>query len=340
MISTRALAQAHALNHLFADQGMPVIFLKGTALAMTVYPQPNWRPMIDIDLLLPLDTNRLSPGGVTLQSPEAVATAVNLLRRQGYQRAYPELRVGHEQLTGHHMTLATGQPGYGQVELHWSIVDPHREWYCDHLDWFWEHVTWAEFEGSRYCVLNPAATLIHLSVHLALNHGLREVQLKWLLDLHLLIAQLEADLDWDQLIEGSRYLGWSSVVAEALTWTSALFGTVLPGDSLAALRTDDGRSWISAMQSRAVNKEPVVPTRSARSFAAVSQSYSDWRLRYTYFWRILVPDREYMRWRYPEYRYRPWPVAYFYRWRQIAVDVWGTVRAYLQTRLWQRHDSS
>ncbi len=64
-LSQRALAstlgyaiQAHSQQEISAaltTAGIPALWLKGAALALTIYPDPALRPMIDLDVLVPID---------------------------------------------------------------------------------------------------------------------------------------------------------------------------------------------------------------------------------------------------------------------------------------------
>ena len=61
-VTMRARAERCRLPDLFADQGIPVILVKGSALAASVYRNPAHRAMCDLDLAAHLVVHHRVPG--------------------------------------------------------------------------------------------------------------------------------------------------------------------------------------------------------------------------------------------------------------------------------------
>jgi hypothetical protein len=109
-----AIAREKCVDQLlaaFATVGIPIIFLKGAALAHRIYPSPELRPMVDIDVLIdPADTER----------------AVAITRGLGYSFA-----CRHEsRFAGrmHHLPAATiDRSGFRiALELHVDAMSPDQ----------------------------------------------------------------------------------------------------------------------------------------------------------------------------------------------------------------------
>lgn len=113
-VAIKALAAdrlAAELVHLFDDEAIPVVLLKGTPLARWLYPEGWVRPVADVDLLVP---------------PHVVGRAGDLLEREGWARRAPTRRL---------VTHATTwlKPGVAfPVDLHTSFhfvtVPDERFW--------------------------------------------------------------------------------------------------------------------------------------------------------------------------------------------------------------------
>jgi len=101
---------------------IPVVILKGAALATTIYPNPALRPLSDIDLLIP--RQHLEP-------------AVQALKSLGYREPYPEMAPELNRAIHYHTHLRGGPQQSVAVELHWNLVAGDTDWRTPSLDWFW-----------------------------------------------------------------------------------------------------------------------------------------------------------------------------------------------------------
>ncbi len=204
-----------------AQAGMKFIWLKGAALAYTVYPNPACRGRGDLDLWLPLD-----------QWPQAITTLEGFGYRVYIKENRPPALVhltGGEQkmIASAHLRL---------VELQWPAM--RGEWIrrttaIDHAG-IWERATPIALHGiPPVHVMTPEDTLIHLSVHQAINHHFSSPWLRNLLDIHLLVAHY--DLDWQALVTRAREWRLATVVWTVLSLAQRLLDTAVPAGCLERL---------------------------------------------------------------------------------------------------------
>jgi hypothetical protein len=314
------LAHAREVSQLLRDAGIGAIFLKGVALAMTAYPVPTWRSMGDVDVFLQAGESASPEAGVRNgRLPAVVEQAAALLEKQGYRRLVPEMRSGHEAKLGHHIALAAGSQNNLLLELHWTLVSTEEAWYAPDMAWFLARTGSVNFEEQTYQVFTAEAMLLHLAIHLTVGHGLCRSCLKWLLDIHFLLSDEKQPLAWSEVVSGARELGWSAAVAAALTWASLLFDSPAPGNVIEQLEQDARPEMSRLIAQRA----DCGASRSTQSLVALGSLAGPARRRWL--WNVIVPDRNYMRWRYPAFRGWRQPLAYLYRWGNIAADVCRTM---------------
>jgi hypothetical protein len=202
----------------FADDGIPVIPLKGLALAETLYPDPILRPSSDLDLLV---------------HPETVLDVDTLLQGLGYRR----LADAHSwsfDLAYDCATVYTGPKGV-RVDLHWSLLsDPRYAWNATEETTIWERAVRQEVAGEEALALCPEDLLLYLSVHLAVHHGLSGALWYW--DLAQLLGQWSDKLDWDAVTERAGRWRVQSAVYFALLGCQRLFDVAAPGVVMSRLR--------------------------------------------------------------------------------------------------------
>ncbi len=174
------------LQHLTAA-GIPVIVLKGAALAHIVYANPAVRPMCDVDLLVreadvPAALRVLRDVGFTLIPPRAYRNEVMARRTSAFDFV---------------------------IELHWHLfVIPYYIYTLSNA-WLWETVLPLQIEGNAVHSLGPEAQLLHLCGHLYLHHALEgsQVQLIWLHDIAEVLRQYQAVLDWPAFLDAAQCYG-------------------------------------------------------------------------------------------------------------------------------------
>jgi hypothetical protein len=286
--------------------GIACLWLKGSALAETVYPAPELRPMVDVDLL------------VSYTQREA---ALHVLEKIGY-RLLPQLFDGTEALK-HHYALQGSEGDKLLVELHFRLLGAaDRLLPVQALDWFWQQtMVFGDTGGgeAEMATLRPEAHLLYLAAHALLQHGEADLRLLRFFDLDRLL-RATPDFDWELTIAGATTLGWTYVTAHALQLAQRHFATPLPAqvlDMLAARRP--AHDTVVHVQRR--RRPRTLSERVMHDLATMG-----WRDGLRTVQRILLPPPAYMRWRYAVDGTWRLPAAYWARWRHMAQDAWYTLQ--------------
>jgi hypothetical protein len=287
---------------------IPVVVLKGAALAKTLYPHIGLRPMMDIDLLV---------------QPQHRETAIQTLHDLGYSEAIPEMTPGfYKRYHHHYVPLQGGLNKSIVIELHWQLVARDQRWRSPPLDWFWQHTEpWHELSqpastshagaGAVRC-FTPTANLSYLAAHLVLQHGGMQAPLLWLYDLHLLVSHCTDDIDWNELIEQTNTFRWNAILHTALQRARLLLGTPLPrhvSDTLAALY--DQNDWhIVQLLEQHSSRRLVTFWHKVAAF--------HWTERFWFIASYLMPSPGYIRWQYRACTEKSLLSCYLYHWRILA----------------------
>jgi len=309
-------ARAH-VNAALAAAGVPALWLKGAALAETVYPRPVLRPMGDLDVLVPFERRAealaaLKASGYADEPRDPLATEVAAF-------LLPDE-------THHHYNLAGGPDGGVRVELHFRVAQAILP-DLDALGWFWSQAQEAtDRAGARlgFMTLRPEAHLLYLCAHALLQHGEAKVGLLHFYDLHLLATVY--DLDWGLIVERAAILRWTYPVERALALIQEYFSTPVPAwarEQLQVRRPADEDTGIVGQ----IGEGDTRWAQTARDLRRLPP-----RQRAALVWRIIFPPRAYLRIRY---RVRPgvplW-IYYPYRWWDQARGVARGIRRWAALR--------
>src|SRR5581483_8960170 len=162
-----------------AREKIPIVVLKGAALAKTLYPEAALRPFGDLDLMLRReDAPRL----------RTALLSAGMKENDELARGFNESYLGE-------MAFFPRAVHGVALDLHWELVSPAYYRRRMSIEWFWQNTETASFGGYPTQVLNPTAQLVHLAVHAGLHHQDR-LRLIWLYDLALLIKRRGAEIDW------------------------------------------------------------------------------------------------------------------------------------------------
>lgn len=293
----------------FAHAEIPALWLKGIALAHTIYPQPALRSMGDLDVLVPFDLRE-----------DALKTAQTL----GYHFYDTDVFVMSSQdslrfnLAYHYPLKRKGQNAT-ILEVHFQLLGAYETLLpLDKLAWFWTQ-TASPLNGSPFTIPRPEAHLLYLTAHAILQHGEEHCTLRQFYDLHRLTEH--SPIDWDTIVERAQVLGWSYSVERALTLTARYFSTPIPETVFAQLKKNsvDDISARSTLRPR--------KTGARWEYIAIKLRHLSFAERIRLGIRLLVPPKAYMRLRYGVRSGQPvWPY-YLYRWfdqgREIALTSWN-----------------
>ena len=185
------------------EASVPVILLKGAALAQGVYENVAFRPMSDLDLLVP---------GTLIAHAEKCLV----------ENEYVLLEVGHS--FARHSTASAGT-GWPPVELHRHIVSSpyYRKKIPEH--WLWRDPVETSINGVPALRLSWTATVLHSCMHF-LDHIAARSPLLWLCDISELLRREEAD--WDALCGAGSDFGVALPVTSVLETCSEALGLSLP----------------------------------------------------------------------------------------------------------------
>ncbi len=253
----------------FAAHGITAIWLKGVALGVTVYPDYALRPMVDADILAPMDQ---IPAALQLLEAETGVKPV-MLSQTVAKNAMGRIGARRD------ITL----------EVHWSLIDAPSSEMAPDSDWFLDQRTTIEYAGQPLHVLRPEANVLYLATHTIFQHGEASATLLRFYDIHRVITQAPA-FDWDLMVEQAAVFGWSYSVERALLLAQANFGTPIPDGVVARLQTQraaDVLDWAQPDQQR--TKWDI----TQRRFSQMA-----WGDRVRLALRLTFPPLAYMRYRY------------------------------------------
>jgi hypothetical protein len=195
MLSERELER---LLGIAETTGIEFVAIKGHAVGRTLYPHPACRPTSDLDLLV---------------SPEQVEAAQALLREAGYR---PLNRyIGHGWLASQSWLYGTETRARHSVDLHWDITNRmyfrHRVNPVDLI----QASPRVPCGNRSFQVTNLFDSTAIACVHIAAFKPGLLVQLRWLLDVRLLLAAIPGEeipafiermADW-RAVEACRVFG-------------------------------------------------------------------------------------------------------------------------------------
>ncbi|OLB94226.1 MAG: hypothetical protein AUH30_18430 [Candidatus Rokubacteria bacterium 13_1_40CM_68_15] len=291
----RRQAQLAALAGPYLDalraREIPVIVLKGGILAERYYRRADDRPMHDVDLLV-------RPGDV--EKALAAATDVGLERFDDAHTLDFDLRFDTKTvLTRHRDDLR--QPS---LDLHWALM---RDWLGASgnawLETAWQRSQPATFAGRPVRSLAPPDLLVHVVLHLGIQHAFEG--LLWFCDVALIAAALNDRADWEEAIRGARRLGFGAALAVTLDLLDDLFDIRTPVEVRRRLGRRSPRYALARhlVRSHIARLEPLSHLEYLLPLLLMDTS----RKALGTAWRRVVPSRTWLELRYPETR---WPMHY------------------------------
>ena len=246
--------------------GLPVLLLKGSALAYWLYPQPFLRECSDIDLLLPTRAD----------AEQAAALLVPL----GYAMHHQPDDLAHELLCRRNAVRGMRV----DLDVHWRLVNAPV--FATIFSFEELHAASIPLPklGPNARGLGPVHAFAHAALHRAINlsAGIGD-RLKWLYDLQLLSVGFN-DVDWQALTDLCAQRRISGLCAGAIEATAASFGATAPPEVLATLRA-------AAPQDR-LDAQRLLDWRymQTRNLAALPS----WGLRLGWLWQSVFPPTGYL----------------------------------------------
>ncbi|MGE0355027.1 MAG: nucleotidyltransferase family protein [Gemmatimonadales bacterium] len=216
------LQQQAALRRIataFAGADIPVLVLKGMALAHLVYPVPSLRPMSDVDLWV---------------HPEDLPRADSVLKETGFR--YPERTHDGRQLPTAAEALVERSyelPGTPVlIEVHGSVKS-FASLGPDRADLVWRRGRAVELGGIPVTVPCPADLLLHVALHAADQHRF-SLGLGPLVDVDRMLHRWGPTLDWGEMVVDWERHGVRTWMSVTLRLARDLLGSSVPDGALLA----------------------------------------------------------------------------------------------------------
>jgi len=295
--TTYVSQQIGELQQRFTSAGVPVLILKGPALAWSVYPHPATRPSSDLDVLV---------------LPDTVPVARRLLVELGYTCLDRKHDVARHFYCEELLCPPRQARHHRWIELHWELSPVAGLGRTVSVSELFERAVRITGDAIEFEALHPVDALLHRALVNAFHHG-RDLRLIWLMDVALLAQQITLLDAWSVLQE--RCGAWRARLAVELSLrlTCAWLGLQLPAS------VADFSAWPQ-------------PTPAERHIWDRAMARHKNLLAYLglYFrssaippghlvrlgWHLLFPDPAWMRLKYPPAQGWRLMDAYLRRWRR------------------------
>lgn len=198
-------------------RGVPVVALKGVALAAGAYPDPGTRPMGDIDLLVPVERAR---------------EVAQELQAAGWrpQESYP----AWDEVSLETQASFNWQRDTARLDLHWHVL--HRCTRAEITRRFWEASRPLALPGGIVTrQLAPEDQLLHVCSHGV--HYSPQAPFRWLADAAWILRRAgREEFDWARVLAMAELTGTALPLRHGLDYAAAELGVPVPAPVLAALR--------------------------------------------------------------------------------------------------------
>jgi len=283
------------------NEGVPVIVLKGSALAELVYPSIALRPMIDIDLLVK---------GNDIQEADRVLSQLGYEFELGVTgSSYPKRHTDYVKHIGYR-----GKDF--DIDLHSKIyglpgLDP------------WINALPAKIASTDTFILGPEDFLLYLCLHL--DHHIRTegcARLVWWWDILELIKHYQGKLNWDYVIQTARKHKVEKYVHRVLHTIDKEFEGDVPADILVQLKGDN---VIHPINDLLYPPKDSIVRKIYSTFVFITASPIQYKIYRTF--RAVFPCRDYMIRRYSIENPKQLHFSYFVHIGTRAVEIMRTLQA-------------
>jgi hypothetical protein len=189
------------------------------------------------------------------------------------------------------------------LDLHWALM---RDWLGVSgnawLETAWRRSQPATFTGRPVRSLAPPDLLVHVVLHLAVQHAFEG--LLWFCDVALIAAAL-SDREWEESIRGAQCLGYGAALGVTLDLLDDLFEIRVPAGVRRGLGRRSARHALARrlVRRRLARLEPLSHLEYLLPLLLMDEGGTALGTA----WRRVVPSRTWLELRYPETR---WPMHY------------------------------
>ena len=287
----------------FESAAVTVVPVKGAWLGEEVYSNIALRGMGDIDLWV--DRSEIEAARTTMQSLGYASEG----NRDDRPRALQEEVLGEIQF------FKSGSP---MIELHWTNFP--GEW-LRHVSQIDEKLIWQRtlpYKGNYIRQLSAEDAIIHISIHLAVNHQMSMSGLRTLIDIDTLRRKLT--VDWTILALRAREWHVVTPLWLVLSLLGCIFGDSENKLPLKELQPSVLRRWLleKFVSPQGLFKGLVItegPMRFIFLILLIDKPVDAMRL----IWRTLVPDHKWLTLRYGLQDAPQWRIILQRIWHPLSI---------------------
>jgi hypothetical protein len=192
---------------------IPVILLKGMALAAAYYEDVGTRAMNDIDFLV---------------REQDVEKTLQFLKMRGWQSVLGS-KLNKPSKHIHSLDLRN-QEGY-ELDVHWRAFY-QCSWDGADLP-IWDHAEEVVFRGVTIRILNPTQQIIHNCAHGVRWNAISSI--RWIVDVMKILEKRSSSINWELLISESSARNLSLTMLHTLSFLKSEFHGDIPEDVLKRL---------------------------------------------------------------------------------------------------------
>ncbi|MCH7701290.1 MAG: nucleotidyltransferase family protein [Planctomycetes bacterium] len=270
--NTRMMRLLERIAARFSEADVPLMVLKGAALHLTLYEEPDDRAMADLDLMI---------------RPEDVDKAFHLLEGLGGLRGEPLVREDFFPRFHYEIEYTIGTIYPVKIDLHVRPFRPLRYGRLVPVDALWDRAELVSI--GRANILVPAADdmLVHLAAHAAV-HG--DIHRKWLVDIKRWVEVHGGDIDWDRFLATVRQWRLALPVRRTFQRVQRELGPACPPQ--VTLRLSKMRvNWRDRLALWQAPRDAAYPVTHVVANVVCTPGL---RFVLAYVWAVLVPDRAHM----------------------------------------------
>ncbi|MBW2737306.1 MAG: nucleotidyltransferase family protein [Deltaproteobacteria bacterium] len=178
------------LYNLFVDNKIPFYPLKGPFWASIIYPDPKWRHIGDLDLIVPLDKSKIIYDILTSLNMKPITEPdTNRNNIEEYLAKRGEL------------AFSIKRPKEFIVEIHGVLVTStrYRKSYAIDLQPLWNSNRFHSWRDIKFPVPPLEEWILYLVLHGACQHQFK--RFLTILDITHFLDIYREDLDWDKIVE-------------------------------------------------------------------------------------------------------------------------------------------
>lgn len=253
------LKVARKLMQKFADRNIPCVILKGVLFGETIYKNPYYKKMNDLDILIRMDD--LDAIYEVYEELEFFSAAELLGGKEKDPRKQEKF--------SHHCPPFFSRDLKCMIGTHWGLITPMAPYNLDY-DAIWSRVVDIEFQGIPAKSMAPEDNLHHLCVHLPYyKTGVRE-----LADIYNLVREYREEIDWELFLNEVEKADTQNLVYHALSLVNRILP--MPECLEVARRIEPQVSWYfrNDTQRKTQNIERLLTSRSVH-MSRIEKAYSD-----------------------------------------------------------------